>query len=242
MQTLILNELLKLRTARAPWLILVAQQVLIVAGISGIVIAGLDLTKPDAARTVLCHAGLSSLFVLVLGLMAVAGEYRDGTITDTFLATPRRARVIVAKLVAYTGVGFVFGVISAATGLVVCAAWFAAKGVGFDPASAGVWQTLVGIVGWMTLYAAIGVGLGALVTNLGAAITVALAWIALVEGIAMNLLGDLGRWLPMASGMALDNVPQGNLLPQATGALVLVGYAALFAALGVAATTRRDVA
>ena len=69
----------------------------------------------------------------------------------------------------------------------------------------------------------------------------ALAWIALVEGIMMNLLGDLGRWLPMASGMALDNVPQNNLLPQLTGGIVLAAYAALFGVLALTFTSKRDV-
>jgi len=241
MQALVANELFKLRTSRAPWLVPAAQLTLIVAGMSGLAIAGLDFKSPTAARLLICHAGLSSMLVLVLGILAVAGEYRDGTITDTFLSTPRRSRVIVAKLVAYTGLGLVYGILSAITALIVAAAWFSAKGVGFDPASAGVWQTLVGVALWMPLYAALGVGLGAMVRNLGAAITIALAWIALVEGIAINLLGDLGRWLPMASGMALDNVPQGNLLPQVTGGLVLAAYAALFAVAATFVTMRSDV-
>jgi len=242
MRTLIANELFKLRTSRAPWLILVAQLAIIVAGMSGMAIAKLDFQSPGAARLLLCHAGMSSLFVLVLGIMAVAGEYRDGTITDTFMSTPRRSRVIAAKLVAYTGLGSVFGILSSVTALIVAAIWFSAKGVGFDPASAQVWQTLVGVALWMPLYAAIGVGLGAMVRNLGAAITIALAWIALVEGIAINLLGDLGRWLPMAAGMALDNMPQGNLLPQVTGGLVLVAYVAIFGVAAILVTMRSDVA
>ena len=242
MRTLIANELFKLRTSRAPWLILLVQQVLIAAGMSGMAVASLDFKNPDAARIMLCHAGMSSLLVLVLGIMAVAGEYRDGTITDTFLSTPRRSRVLAAKLVAYTGLGLVYGILSATTALIVAALWFASKGVAFDPAAAPVWQTLVGVALWMPLYAAIGVALGALVRNLGTAIAVSLAWIALVEGIAMNLLGGLGRWLPMASGMALDNVPQGNLLPQVTGGLVLVAYALLFAVLASFVTMRSDVA
>ena len=49
-------------------------------------------------------------------------------------------------------------------------------------------------------------------------------------------------WLPMASGMALDNVPQGKLLPQGAGGLVLVGYAILFAVVATLATMRSDVA
>ena len=242
MLTLVSNELLKLRTSRAPWVILACQLGLIVAGMSGLAVADIDFKSPTAARLLLCHAGMSSLLVLVLGILAVAGEYRDGTITDTFLGTPRRSRVIAAKLVAYTGLGLVYGILSAVTALIVGAVWFAAKGVSFDPASAQVWETLLGVAVWMPLYAALGVGLGALVRNLAWAIALALAWIAFVEGIAMNLLGDLGRWLPMASGMALDNVPQGNLLPQVTGGLVLTAYVALFAVLATLATMRSDVA
>jgi ABC-2 type transport system permease protein len=241
MRTLIANEFLKLRTARAPWLIVLAQQALIVLGISGIVATGEDLQAPFADRIVLCHAGLSSLLMLVLGILAVAGEYRDGTITDTFLATPRRSRVIVAKLVSYTAVGLGAGIVSAITALATTWFWFNAKGAPLDFASEDVWRTLVGVVAWMPIYAAIGVGLGAVVRSLAGAITIALAWIALVEGIMMNLLGDLGRWLPMASGMALDNVPQGNLLPQLTGALVLAAYAVVFGVSAVVLTTQRDV-
>jgi ABC-2 type transport system permease protein len=185
---------------------------------------------------------MTSLFLLILGIMAVAGEYRDGTITDTFLSTPRRSRVIAAKLVVYSGLGLVDGIVSAITALIVAAIWFSAKGVGFDPASPQVWQTLAGVALWMPLYAALGVGIGAMVRNLGAAITIALAWIALVEGVAINLLGGFGRWLPMASGMALDNLPQGSLLPQVTGGLVLAAYAALFAVAATLVTMRSDVA
>jgi ABC-2 type transport system permease protein len=242
MHALISNEFLKLRTSRAPWLILAIQQILVVAAMSGMAIAELDFKSPTAARLLLAHAGMSSLLIMVLGILAVAGEYRDGTITDTFLATPRRSRVIAAKLVAYTGVGVVSGILTAITAFVVGFAWFTARGYALDIASADVWQTLLGAALWMPLYAAIGVGLGAVVRNLASAVAIALAWIAFVEGIAINLLGDLGRWLPMASGMALDNLPQGKLLPQVAGGVVLVGYAILFAVVATLATMRSDVA
>ena len=242
MRALISNEILKLRTSRAPWLIILIQQVLIVAALSGMAIAELNFKSPTAARLLLAHAGMSSLLILVLGILAVAGEYRDGSIMDTFLATPRRSRVIAAKLVAYTGLGVISGILSAITALIVGMIWFAAKGYTLDPTAADVWQTLAGAALWMPLYAAIGVGLGAVVRNLASAIAIALAWIAFVEGIAINLLGDLGRWLPMASGMALDNVPQDKLLPQVAGGLVLAAYAILFAVVATLATMRSDVA
>ncbi len=236
------NEVLKLRTSRTPWVILIVQLGLVVAGMSGMAVASIDFKSPDAARILLAHAGLSSLCVLILGIMAVAGEYRDGTITETFLTSPRRSRVISAKLVAYTGLGAIFGVLTAITAFATAAAWFSAKGVAFDLSTPDVWQTLLGAALWMPLYAAIGVGLGALVKSLSASVAIALAWIALVEGIAINLLGDLGKWLPMASGLALDNAPRADLLPQVTGGIVLAAYSILFAVAATFVTSRSDVA
>ncbi len=55
-----------------------------------------------------------------------------------------------------------------------------------------------------------------------------------------QLLGDYSRWLPMASGRALGNLP-GDVLPQATGGLVLAGYAVLLAIIASATSIRRDV-
>jgi hypothetical protein len=42
--------------------------------------------------------------------------------------------------------------------------------------------------------------------------------------------------------MALDNLPQGKLLPQITGGLVLAAYAVLFAVVATLTTMRSDVA
>jgi ABC-2 type transport system permease protein len=245
MDALIHIELYKLRTVRAPLLLLAVSQLVIIGGVSGLVISGNNLRDPKTISQALAHAGLVSLLTLVLGIMAVAGEYRNKTITDTYLSTPRRGRVVQAKLYASAIAGAAFGIVNAITALITAYLWWAAKGVPFDLSGTAVWHTIAGCFAWNIAFAVIGVGIGALVRNLTAAIAAALAWIALVEGIVGQLVGGLAKWLPFASGSALgDMTVAGSTvrpLPQVGAGLVLAGYAALFAVVAVSTTVRRDV-
>jgi ABC-2 type transport system permease protein len=245
MGKLIHLELYKLRTVRAPLVLLGLSQLLIVGGVTGLVLSSDSLRTDDAAPAALAHAGLASLFTLVLGIMAVAGEYRNSTITDTFLSTPRRSRVIGAKVVAYALAGAGFAVVNAVTALVATRVWWAVKDVPLDLGDAELWRTIAGCAAWNVAFAVVGVGVGALVRNLTAAIAAALAWIALVEGIVGQLVGDLARWLPFATGSALGDLPgradELGPVSQLAAAAALAGYAALFAVLAITTTVRRDV-
>jgi ABC-2 type transport system permease protein len=242
MLRLIGSEALKLRTVRTVWLLLAAAQVLIVAGISAVVVGGNDLSSPDVQVVAIGHVGLMSLLSLILGITAVAGEYRHKTITDTYLGSPHRGEVVVAKLAVYSATSVVFGLINLTTAVVTTQIWCWAKGFTFHLANDDLWRTAAGSVLWTVTFTAIGVGVGALLRNLAAAVAVTLAWLALVEGILSQLIGGLGRWLPYASGSALNNLPTAATgLPQWGAALVLVGYAALFALVATSVTVRRDV-
>lgn len=238
------NESLKLRTVRTPWMLLGAALFVVLAGVSGRMAKDPNLDDPATAVGAIGHVGLVSLFALVLGVLAVAGEYRHHTATDTYLSTPRRASVVFAKLGVNVLAGAALGIASAVTAVAATAAWYAALGGTLDLWSGGVWRTAGGGIAWCAAFAAIGVGVGALIRNLAGAITAALAWIALVEAVAGELLGDLGRWLPFRSGTALANLPaSGGVegLGQGQAALALIAYTLLFVALGVSATVRRDV-
>jgi ABC-2 type transport system permease protein len=223
--------------------LLLAQQAVIVAGVSGLAVGGADLGAPAGTRSLLSHAGVASaILTLVFGILAVAGEYRHRTITDTYLATPARGRVLAAKLTSHALVGLAVGILSAGTGLLVTWAWTAGEGATLDLTGGELGRMLAGIVAVNVAYAAIGVSLGALIRNVTAAVSAALVWITLVETTVANLVGDLGRWLPNRAGMALDAMPATEiLLPQWGGGLLLAGYAVAFALVAAATTVRRDV-
>lgn len=236
-------ELLKLRSTRTVWILLGAAQLLIIGGISGLMLNGKNVDSPEVLRKAASHLGLVALFTLILGIMAVAGEYRHRTITDAYLAEPRRAKVILAKLAAYTVTGLGFGVVGMVTALVTTAIWLAAKGYTLDLSTVDMWSTLIGGVLWNGLFAAIGVGVGALITNLIGAVAAALAWLALVEGIVAQLVGGIKNWLPFALGSALDSLPTATGGPEPwLAGLALAAYAAAFAIAAVFTSTRRDVA
>ena len=153
--------------------------------------------------------------------------------------------MILAKLAVYGLAGALAGLAAAATALAVTAAWWAAKGAAFPLSAAGTWRVLGGGIAANAAFAAIGVGVGALVRNVVAAVAAALAWVALVEGIAGQLLGSgLARGPPFYASEALDRAnltPATRLLPQWGGGLVLLGYAAAFAGAAVLTTLNRDV-
>ena len=245
MLPLIRSEFRKLSTVRGPWLLLAAGPLLVVAGVTGLVQSGGNVHEPATQGKALAHVALAALFTLVFGIVAVAGEYRHGTVTDTFLSTPDRGRVVAAKLAVYGATGAVAGLVSAAAAVAVTAGWWAAKGGSFQLSAAGSLRILIGGVAVNVAFAAIGVGVGALVCNLAAAIAAALSWIAVVEGIAGQLAGaGLARWLPFSASEALgraDMIGAARLLPQWGGGLVLAGYAIAFAAAAMVTTLRRDV-
>ncbi|MBF9131684.1 ABC transporter permease [Plantactinospora sp. S1510] len=242
MTALLGAELLRLRTTRGVWLLLAVAQLLIVVGVSGVMRSRDDVGSPEVQQAAIAHVGLISLFTLVLGIMAMAGEYRHRTITDTYLTVPRRTPVVVAKLVVHTVAGLLFGAVTALVAVAAAAIWLTGRGSSLDVGSTDLWLTVAGGVAWNAAFAAIGVGVGALITNQIGAIAASLAWLALVEGLVARLVGDAQHWLPFALGSALNRLPTAtDGPPQWQAGLALAGYAVAFVVAGVATTVRRDI-
>jgi ABC-2 type transport system permease protein len=233
-------ELLKLATVRTPRWVLLAQVLLLAAAASGTVVSGAltaqTMATPEGMRLFLSHGGVVAILSLAVGITITAGEFRHGTVVDTFLTTPRRGRVVAAKLAAGALAGLVAGLVVAAAVLGLALAWYGAKGV--DLEARVVARSLVGVVGWQVLYAALGVALGAVVRSQAAAITAAVAWLFVAETALSQLLTSVGRWLPATAASALGYSPGEGYLSQLGGGLVLTAWVVL-AGLGAAAVTRR---
>jgi ABC-2 type transport system permease protein len=235
-------EMRKLRTTRTPWILFACAQLLVVVGISGVLLDSDGAATAETQQLAVSHIGLVSLFALLLGVVAVAGEYRHRTVTDTYLTTPHRGRVVLAKVAVHTVAGAAFGVAAAITALVVAAVWLGVDGGSLAVSSGELWRTIAGGILWNAAFGAIGVGLGALITNLMGAVAAALAWVALIEGLVAPLVGELRHWLPFALGAALDALPTAaDGPPQWVAGLALAGYAAVFVAAAMVTTLRRDV-
>lgn len=244
MTGLIRAELAKLTTVRTPRWVLLAQIVLLAMAASGAVVSGAltaqRLASPDGLRLLLAHGGVVAIFSLAVGITLSAGEFRHGTVVDTFLTEPRRGRVMLAKLVAGLLAGLVGGAVVAGATLGLGVAWCAAKDVGFDW-SVG-WRSGVGVLLWQAFYTVLGVAVGAVVRAQAAAVVTAVAWLFVAETALGQLVGGLARWLPATAASALGNTPGDTLLSQLAGGVVLAGWTALAAVAAVAVTARRDLA
>jgi len=94
------------------------------------------------------------------------------------------------------------------------------------------------------LWAAIGVGLGAVVRNQVPTLIGLCAWLLFVEGLLLGDVADVndvGRFAPGAAASAISGQDPDRLLAPAVGLVLLVLYAAAATVAGSLATSRRDV-
>jgi ABC-2 type transport system permease protein len=180
---------------------------------------------------------------LLLGILGMTGEFRHHTVTQTFLVTPDRGRVVAAKLVAYPLAAIVLALATLAVTAAVATGWLAAKGITPSLLDARLGRVVgVALLG-AGLCGLVGVGVAALVRNQVAALVGVVVWVLLVEGLLMSLLNapSLGKWLPSAAAKAAITSPGGAQLSRLAGTLLLVGYALALALVGTRLVVRRDI-
>jgi ABC-2 type transport system permease protein len=256
--SLIKSELRKVLYVRANWGILLASVVISIISVvitpfifeAGNVGGGLTLDSPQAIDAIYANAISGYIFVIILGIMLMAGEYRHGTAVATFLARPKREIVLAAKLGIAAIVGAVFMLISVwasiLAGIIVLAS--------FDNAAApssGTFLnlTIAGLVSGAIL-AVIGVAIGALLKSQMLAIVFSLVYLFVIDPLLLVLWVDIAKYLPgglITAMTAIDidapelGINTANFLDPIQATLLLLGYGAVFALTSLVTSMKRDV-
>jgi ABC-2 type transport system permease protein len=254
---LVRAEFLKLRSTRTALGLFIAA--IVVSVVPAILVMSLvphDALADGGAALAATGLTLVPILAVVFGILGMTNEYRHGTITYTYLATPRRGIVIIVKLVCY---GIVGAAVMAATALLVgvsIALIAALRGIALpwlttaNTTDLGTLRdagVLLVTVGMMTAF---GVSLGALFRAQIPTVAGVLVWALALEGIITVIKPRVGIYLPFAvfqqltMGGALRTGAADAAFPTLTrpeAFLAAVAYIAVFSIAAVYLSMRRDV-
>ncbi len=203
-------ERIKLSTTRSPlWSVLaVGALSLGLAAVQAVTAYDFIPLPPEKAALGVAVFGVPVL--MILASITVTNEYRSGMIRTTFLATPNRTLVLVAKAV----VAAVFCGVCAAVmviGSVVVARLVAKPLVGsqLSVTTPATWRVVGAIALYAALAAVLGVGVGALVRVTAGAVAVLLLWPLVAEPMLANLPSvgtEVGPYLPFGNAFLFTRV------------------------------------
>lgn len=244
MNRLIRAELLKLHTMRVTYGVLAAAVVVtalfasLEASRAGRRVA--PVSTAAGLGSVTTATGVAMILAAVLGVIATSGEYRHGSATLTYLTTPGRVRVLIAKATAVAVAGAGYGI---AAGLAATAV-----GLGFvlgqgDHVTLGA-ATLAGHIAGAGVGAALlgvlGVGLGSLVRSQLAGVIGVFVWCLVLESILGGTVTAVRPYLPYTAASTLGGAKLGaaafgpGYTVSGQQALPFIAAAALVAAIGAA--------
>lgn len=245
MTRLVGAELFKMRTTRTAWGLAIGALALIVVICVAASAAGDFSHESDPARSLLGVAALAQVFTLVLGILAVTTEFRHGTITPSLLAVPGRPRLILAKLWAVAAVGLVIGLVTCGIAAAIVLGIFSARGIDSRLTSGDVVEIVAGNTIAAGLYAAFGLGLGAVLRNQVGAVVGSLIWVFALEPL-LRVIPTFGDWV---AKYGLDGVGDGlsatagndHAFGQVPAGLLFAAYSVVILLAGIAVVRSRDV-
>jgi ABC-2 type transport system permease protein len=244
MSALLKAELLKLRTTRTFFALIGAALALsLLVLVLTTLLAG-DFSKRDVRAAF--SGDFTGLFILLLGAMGMAGEWRHRTITSTVLAAPDRLKLIAAKAISYAVAGMVVSFVVTASLMLVGSIILSARGQ--PTLDVG---TLVDIM-WRNIvvaayFGAIGVAIGAIVRSQVAAIIGLILFPFVVETTLFGLVPEVAKYSPIngaPSGIinvSFDGGSDDNFLAPGFAALVMFGWLTVLFAAGSLLLKRRDL-
>lgn len=197
-----------------------------------------------------------ALFAMLLAILMITNEYHHQTATTTFLTTPHRTSVILAKFATGMLASAFFWLITTVLSLIGGSIYFRTEGL---DSHLGDWQVIRAILinlAVFALWAVFGVGLGVLIrSQLGATITAALLYVVgttlaqviffLIHQYLIHRDGVFTAMVIVPATAAQVATAPTKTFPQSppewVGAAVLVAYGLIMGAIGTLIVRRRDV-
>ena len=196
---------------------------------------------------------LGVLLVMLLGAILVTNEFFHQTATTTFLVTPVRERVVLAKLAASVLLGLLFWLVTTIGNLIAVPFILRSMDLGSQLGEPAIWRAIGLIALAFALWAILGVGFGVLIrSQLGATLTLSIAYVIGNFGatLAFFLLTEyVAQWISKlqvivpttASQLMIAGTDLPGNPPRWVGAAVLIGYALVAGAIGTLIVRRRDI-
>ncbi len=246
MTRLVGAEVFKLRTTRTFYgLVLGALGLVLVI----VILASATANKSDITlRDVIGISGFAQVFALLLGIIAVTSEFRHGTVTPSLLVVPDRARLTLAKLGAALIVGLALGLVATGLSALIGSVILNARDIPNPLSGSDVTKMVIGGTVATALYAALGVGVGAVVRNQVGAVVGSLVYLFVLENlltiakplrdpVAKYGFGGVGNGLTGSGDPTADHPP----LDQLPAGLLLALYCAIFLVIGIVLMRKRDI-
>jgi len=245
MSRLIRSELRKLTTTRMPVAFLLVL-VLIASLTAFAVISGTDMdgsksfiaTEGDQ-QSLMAFAFNAFMGAGLFGAIAVSREYGHNTVVPTFLASPRRHRAVAAQLVAVAVGGCVLSLVGAGLTVTAVAVSLLTTDYSFLVSGGNVLRVVLAAGYCGAAGAVLGAGIGAIVRNVGGAVTLTVFTFFVAPPLVVQLANETASWMPAN----LASVVSGTIddVSQLAALLALTAWAGIPAVAGLVAVQRRDI-
>ena len=239
MTAMLRSELLKARSLPVTWGF-VAVIVLMTALNTSLSLSDpeIDLAADAGVRHVFTAGRDFAVLFIALGAVAAATEFRHGTAIRTFLLSPTRHRVLIAKVAAFAMLGLAVSIACAGAQMAIALPHIASEATAVSALDAPVAEPVATALACGLLYAALGVTLGTLLRNQVVALVVTFGWFAVAENALAQFLPDVSRYLP---GGLFSGAGDTHLLATPLALALLLGYTVALGAVTAVTTLRRDV-
>lgn len=245
------SEWAKLRTLRSTFVTL-GLTALFAIGLSALACFltashGVQQGTPAPIRIIQGGWELGLLTIMVFGVMAMTNEFSSGLIVSTYLATPKRARVLLAKVGVFTALVLVTSEVISFVDFFVGRAIISAypKFPNVAISDNNVLRSVVGMGIFATLLGLVGMGAGAVIRHTAGGIAACVGFIFILPGVLSALPSSwsnpIGEYWPTQAGRRVVELGQGlHTLTAWWGAADLAAFVLVLLALAAYVLDRHD--